>query len=128
VNHPANVMTSSPRNVMIQTLKSKAGRTLDLKYNVDWNTVLGEGAYGSVHPARLAATGEKVALKKISRHYTNASGFKTETDALLRIYGNGGHPNISGACVGPIERVFFCLLLRSWYIWVSPLDFPTRCV
>jgi len=35
-------------------------------------------------------------LKKISRRYTSASGFKTETEALLRIYDNGGHPNISG--------------------------------
>jgi serine/threonine protein kinase len=35
-------------------------------------------------------------LKKISKRYTNFSTFKTETDALLRIYDNGGHPNISG--------------------------------
>jgi serine/threonine protein kinase len=35
-------------------------------------------------------------LKKISKRYTNSSSFKTETDALLRIYDNGGHPNISG--------------------------------
>ena len=38
----------------------------------------------------------QVALKKISRRYTKQTGFKTETDALLRIYDNGGHPNISG--------------------------------
>ena len=38
----------------------------------------------------------QVALKKISKRYTNSSSFKTETDALLRIYDNGGHPNISG--------------------------------
>jgi serine/threonine protein kinase len=37
-----------------------------------------------------------VALKKISKRYTNSSSFKTETDALLHIYDNGGHPNISG--------------------------------
>jgi serine/threonine protein kinase len=55
-----------------------------------------EGAYGSVHPARLATTGEKVALKKISKRYTNSSTFKNETEALLRIFDNGGHPNISG--------------------------------
>merc|ERR1740124_497679 len=66
------------------------------KYIVDWRIVIGEGAYGSVHPARLAATGEKVALKKISKRYTDSSSFKTETGALLRIYDNGGHPNISG--------------------------------
>jgi len=35
-------------------------------------------------------------LKKISKRYTNSSSFFTETDALLRIYDNGGHPNISG--------------------------------
>lgn len=86
----------SPRNVMLHRMRSLNGRSLTAKYKVDWQTVLGEGAYGSVHPARLRATGEKVALKKISRSYTNASGFKTETDALLRIYDNGGHPNISG--------------------------------
>jgi len=55
-----------------------------------------EGAYGSVHPARLATTGEKVALKKISKRFTNSSSFRRETEALLRIYDCGGHPNISG--------------------------------
>lgn len=38
----------------------------------------------------------QVALKKISKRYTNSSTFKAETDALLRIYDNDGHPNISG--------------------------------
>mmetsp|Transcript_25416 Transcript_25416/g.60072 ORF Transcript_25416/g.60072 Transcript_25416/m.60072 type:complete len:967 (-) Transcript_25416:28-2928(-) len=85
-----------PRNVMISRMRSVAGRGLNEKYKVDWNTVLGEGAYGSVHPARLALTGEKVALKKISKRFTNSSTFQTETNALLRIYDNGGHPNISG--------------------------------
>jgi serine/threonine protein kinase len=37
-----------------------------------------------------------VALKKISKRFTNSSTFQTETNALLRIYDNGGHPNISG--------------------------------
>lgn len=84
------------RNVMLHRKRSKAGRDLHSKYKVDWKTVLGEGAYGSVYPARLAATGEKVALKKISKRYTNSSAFQKETEALLRIYDNGGHPNISG--------------------------------
>ena len=39
---------------------------------------------------------DKVALKKISRRFTSSAGFQTETDALLRIFDNGGHPNISG--------------------------------
>ena len=51
-----------PRNVMLHHMRSNRGRSLEDKYNVDWKTVLGEGAYGSVHPARLAATGEKVSL------------------------------------------------------------------
>jgi hypothetical protein len=37
-----------------------SGRGLNEKYKVDWNIVLGEGAFGAVHPARLALTGEKV--------------------------------------------------------------------
>lgn len=92
-------------------MRSLKGRSLNAKYNVDWQTVLGEGAYGSVHPARLRATGEKLALKKISRHYTNASGFKTETDALLRIYDNGGHPNISGLRDMYEDHTFYYLIL-----------------
>ena len=32
------------------------------KYNIDWYTILGEGAYGKVHPARVKSTGEKVCL------------------------------------------------------------------
>jgi Serine/threonine protein kinase len=87
---------SQPRNVMLHRHRSTSSRSLSAKYNVDWKTVLGEGAYGSVHPARLASTGEKVALKKIAKRYTDTSSFCRETNALLRIYNNGGHPNISG--------------------------------
>lgn len=93
---PRKVGGPQPQNVMLHRMRSMKGRGLTEKYQIDWDTVLGEGAYGQVYPARVAATGEKVALKKISRRYTNSSGFKTETDALLRIYDNGGHPNISG--------------------------------
>lgn len=96
VKNPISAQFHQPRNVMISRMRSIKGRGLNEKYNVDWNLVLGEGAYGSVHPARLALTGEKVALKKISKRYTNSSDFFKETDALLRIYDNGGHPNISG--------------------------------
>jgi len=53
-------------------------------------------ADGRVYAARMVTTDEKVALKKISKQYTNSASFNSETDALLRIYDNGGHPNISG--------------------------------
>jgi serine/threonine protein kinase len=69
---------------------------MNKKYTIEWHNVLGEGAYGKVHPARVAATGEKVALKKISKRFTNSSAFSNETAALWRVYDNGGHPNISG--------------------------------
>jgi hypothetical protein len=60
-NRMAASMSQQPRNVMpLHRMTSTAGRGLKDKYNVDWKTVLGEGAYGSVHPARVAATGEKV--------------------------------------------------------------------
>ena len=97
LNHPTIRTEAEPRrkgsvnnnrrhslNVMLTRMKSLSGRGLNEKYKVDWNTVLGEGAFGSVHPARLALTGEKVALKKISKRYTNSSTFLNETNALLR--------------------------------------------
>jgi len=58
--------------------------------------VLCHKAYGQVFRARLIETGETVALKKISKQYTDSSSFSRETDALLRVFENGGHPNISG--------------------------------
>jgi hypothetical protein len=69
---------------------------MNKKYSIDWSHVLGEGAYGKVHLARVIGTGEKVALKKISKRFTNSSAFTSETAALWRIYDAGGHPNITG--------------------------------
>ena len=57
---PPTRQSMQPRNVMLHRMRSVRGRNLEDKYNVDWSTVLGEGAYGSVHPARLSTTGEKV--------------------------------------------------------------------
>jgi hypothetical protein len=48
------------QNVMLHRMRSLQARSLDDKYIIDWETVIGEGAYGSVYPGRLAATGEKV--------------------------------------------------------------------
>lgn len=52
-----------PKNVMLHRMRSSAGRGMNDKYTVDWETVIGEGAYGSVHPARLRMTGEKVRIE-----------------------------------------------------------------
>jgi serine/threonine protein kinase len=53
----------------------------------------------------------QVALKKLSRRYTNSKTFKAETDALLRIYDNGGHPNISGLRDMYEDHNFYYLIL-----------------
>jgi hypothetical protein len=63
-HHHHHLRRDTPHNVMVQARRSIKGRNLEDKYQVDWNNVLGEGAYGSVHPARLAATGEKVCKNK----------------------------------------------------------------
>ena len=58
---PSRISTTlTPRASNLSRFRSITDRGMNSKYTVDWNVVLGEGAYGSVHPARLAATGEKV--------------------------------------------------------------------
>jgi hypothetical protein len=54
---------------------------LDEKYKVEWEKVLGEGAYGSVHPARLAATGEKVRAWQYAGTFGHG-GKKVDTDVV----------------------------------------------
>jgi len=71
-----------PRNVMLHRMRSMRGRGLNEKYKVDWKQVLGEGAYGSVHPARLAATGEKV-RKMIIRFRLSFSFFVCLLSSIL---------------------------------------------
>jgi serine/threonine protein kinase len=77
-------------------LLRKQATTMSEKYIVDYDTILGQGAYGRVHPAKCITTGEPVALKRLPKRFTNSTLFNCETNALLRIYENGGHPNISG--------------------------------
>jgi hypothetical protein len=78
----------------IQELADK--RSLKSSYNVDWNAPLGEGAFGAVYAASEKKTNVSVALKKISKEFTNDTGFQREMDAFLTIRQNGGHPNICG--------------------------------
>ena len=61
-NEPRRVpsINTNPRAANLRQFRSINDRGMSQKYIVDWKVVLGEGAYGSVHPARLAATGEKV--------------------------------------------------------------------
>lgn len=61
-------LAKGPRNVMLHRMRSVRARNMGEKYNVDWNNTLGEGAYGSVYPARVAATGEKVRYSEFVVH------------------------------------------------------------
>jgi Protein kinase domain len=74
---------------------STRGEAMESRYDIDWNTPpLGEGAFGTVHLATERGTGEKVAVKKISKQFTTHDCFQREMDALLQIRDAGGHPNI----------------------------------
>ena len=108
---PFRVAYCSPTNIMLKSHRSRLSRTLDDKYIPDWKEVLGEGAYGTVHLARERESDGRVALKKISKRYTNSSSFKRETNALLRIHDNGGHPNVAGLRDMYEDRHFFYLCL-----------------
>lgn len=68
---------------------------LESKYDVDWKTVLGEGAYGSVYLAtEKGGSRTKVAVKKIPLQAADDVSFQREMDALLLLEKSGGHPNI----------------------------------
>jgi Protein kinase domain len=79
-----------------QLEKTAAKVTIQERYDVDWKQPLGEGSFGSVHTATDRKTGETVAVKKISKKFTDNVAFQREMDALLQIRQAGGHPNICG--------------------------------
>jgi hypothetical protein len=49
--------------------KTKRADELHSTYKVDWKTVLGEGAYGQVYPARHRGSGEKVICSAHISHF-----------------------------------------------------------
>jgi len=68
---------------------------MDSRYFVEWyRPPLGEGAFGVVYSAKDRDTGERVALKKIPKRFTDNVSFQREMHALLHLRDNGGHPNI----------------------------------
>jgi hypothetical protein len=90
-SEPRRTQTKVPPNagkVNLNRMRSLRGRGLDEKYKVEWEKVLGEGAYGSVHPARLAATGEKVRavrrcrIGRTTRRHFWHGGKKADTDVV----------------------------------------------
>lgn len=55
---------------------------------------LGEGSFGQVFAATNKQSGERLALKKIRKEFTDELEFQKEMNALLHIRACGGHPNI----------------------------------
>jgi Protein kinase domain len=90
---------------------SARGETLESKYIVDLKNPLGQGAFGAVYVGTNRKTNEKVAVKKISKRYTDSEAFQRETDALLHIRECGGHPNICGLRENYNTRDHFFLVL-----------------
>lgn len=68
--------------------------SLESRYDVNWRAPLGEGSFGAVYLGTDRRTGEKVAVKKISKKYTNEDEFYREMNALLHLRKAGGHPGI----------------------------------
>jgi Protein kinase domain len=105
-------ISSLRRHKTIQQMeKTSAKVSLKEHYEVNWSEPLGEGAFGSVHTAIERKTGEVVAVKKISKEYTDNVSFQREMDALLHIRQSGGHPNICGLRENYDEDQYYYLVL-----------------
>jgi hypothetical protein len=107
-----NQVSSLRRHQTIQQMEKTATKvSFKEQYDVNWSDPLGEGAFGSVHTAIERRTGEVVAVKKISKEYTDNVSFQREMDALLHIRQSGGHPNICGLRENYDEGQFYYLVL-----------------
>jgi len=91
--------------------ETSTAATLRSRYDVDWDRPLGEGAYGAVYLGTDRETGQKYALKKISKRLTNETSFMREIDALMHIRESGGHPNINGIIENFDEGGYYYLVL-----------------
>jgi predicted Ser/Thr protein kinase len=99
------------RRTIKRLQETKTRERLENKYNVQWNRPLGEGGFGSVYLATDKKTGEMVAVKKISKQYTNDTSFQQEMNAFHQIRMNGNHPNICGLRENFDEGQYFYLVM-----------------
>lgn len=79
-----------------QLSDSAENETLESRYVVDWSNPIGEGSFGSVYIATDKRTGEKVAVKQMTKKAEGDETFQREMEALMLLRTNGGHPNICG--------------------------------
>jgi hypothetical protein len=83
-------------NTILQYKSEVSKESVRSRYKVNWKKPLGQGGFGAVYSAIDRRTGEKVALKQISKKYTDNVAFQREMDAFLHLRRAGGHPNICG--------------------------------
>ena len=83
-------------NTIVRYKNEVSQESVRTLYKVNWKKPLGQGGFGAVYEAKDRRTGEKVALKQISKKYTNDTGFQREMEALLHLRREGGHPKICG--------------------------------
>jgi serine/threonine protein kinase len=76
--------------------ETSAKESVRSMYDVQWKNPLGEGGFGAVYLAKDRKTKELVAVKKISKKFTDDASFQKEMNAFLHIRQCGGHPNICG--------------------------------
>ena len=85
------------RQKTMQTMDRTATKvTLKERYRVEWKHPLGEGSFGSVYIATDRQSGDRVAIKKISKSISDNISFQREIDALLHLRQAGSHPHICG--------------------------------
>jgi len=83
-------ISSLRRSNTIETYKSETCKhSVRSMYRVNWKKPLGQGGFGAVYAATDRKTGEKVALKQISKKYTDNLGFQREMEAFLHLRRHG---------------------------------------
>lgn len=85
-----------PRRGTVEKLAQlKTRGTATDKYEWDKTRPVGEGAYSRVYRATIKdSPNEVVALKEISKKFTNNQSFQQEMEAMLHVQESGGHPHL----------------------------------
>lgn len=117
-SRPQSVLTQDKNTALVRkhrTLrlldKFKTQTSVDSKYSWNKNEMVGEGAYSKVYQAVSKDTNEVVALKNISKKYTDSQYFQQEVEAMLYIQEKGGHPHVITLHEHFEDGDFFILIL-----------------
>ena len=115
---PKSVLTQDKNTALVRkhrTLrlldKYKTQTSVDSKYSWNKDKMVGEGAYSKVYQATAKDTNEVVALKNISKKYTDSQYFQQEVEAMLYIQEKGGHPHVISLHEHFEDGDFFILIL-----------------